>query len=148
MNHNDIFDEANRRADLRSQIIENARRLAGGDPKIASQLLAELAIELRKEAEKPIAEAQAAERHGAPRRVSPPSTGAVRRGGSVKHGNRTESLLADLAAHPRGPIADIAERVYGSREPDMQGRVRSLMAALKKRKQIKRVGPGQWEVAS
>jgi hypothetical protein len=59
---------------------------------------------------------------------------------------RTATVIETLRAHPRMRISELANAVYGASDRNSQGKLRSLMAALKKQKRIKRVGPGRWVV--
>ena len=43
-------------------------------------------------------------------------------------------------------IGDLAEHVYGDRTETDRNKVRSLLAALKKRGIVRNTGTGQWEV--
>jgi hypothetical protein len=59
---------------------------------------------------------------------------------------RTTTLVECLTAQRGMPIGDLAEYVYGSRDRQAQGKVRSLLAALKNAGRANNYEPGKWEV--
>ena len=61
-------------------------------------------------------------------------------------GGHTGKLLAALRKKPGMPIPDLAEAIYGQRDREAQGRVRSLLAAQKKAERVDNTGRGHWEV--
>lgn len=62
------------------------------------------------------------------------------------HRGLTGKVLQALAAKPRQPLAELAQAVYGAQTRVAQGKVRSLLAALKKANKATNVGHGEWEV--
>jgi hypothetical protein len=80
------------------------------------------------------------EKPNARRRAGRPKGSATAEGDT-----RTSKLLEILKPGNKLSIGECAELVYGSNEELPRNRIRSLLAALKKRKLVRHVGIGKWE---
>ena len=59
--------------------------------------------------------------------------------------NRSELIRSELRKHPGAPIRQIAVAAYGIDDEASCSKVRSLLAAMKARGEVKSVAVGQWE---
>ena len=124
---------------MKARIVgETLAKLAKLSPGDRADVVARIAVSLEDEASAgPVLPAQDAQ---------PRKPGRPRGSGTSGGGKPTATLLVLLKPGNKLSISQMADKLYGSHDERPRNNVRSLLANLKRRKLVQRVGPGRWEV--
>ena len=129
-------DRARAKARSKAEIAKILRRLTLDD---RADVLADLTIAVE-DSETTTAATQTGS--GRP----PRKPGRPRGSATASGGTSTATLLGLLKPGNKLSISQMADKLYGSHDDRPRNNVRSLLANLKRRELVQRIGPGRWEV--